>query len=346
MRAIVYDRFGGSPYLADVDDPRPTPDGAVIEVRATGVCRSDWHGWQGHDPDIRSLPHVPGHEFAGVIREVGGDVGRWRPGDRVTIPFVAGCGACVVCRRGAPQVCPQQYQAGFSGWGSFAEAVAVRYADANLVRVPADVGFAEAASFGCRLGTAFRAVVQQGRVGPGDWLAVFGCGGVGLSAVMIGAAAGARVIAIDVVPAALEQAARLGAAATISAREHSRPDEAVREITGGGADVALDCLGSAPTARQGLGALRQQGRYVQVGLLVGDDADCGLPMGRVIAYELELAGSHGIAAADYATLWEWTADGRIDPAQLIAARTDLAGIPAALAGMGQFNRWGVTVAEL
>jgi alcohol dehydrogenase len=346
MQAVTYEAFGGPLAVRNVPDPHPSPDGVVIEVRATGVCRSDWHGWQGHDPDIRTLPHVPGHELAGVVREIGRDVLQWRPGDRVTIPFVAGCGGCATCRRGAPQVCPDQYQPGFTGWGSFAEAVAVRYADYNLVRIPEEISFAAAASCGCRLGTAFRAVAQQGQVQAGDWLAVFGCGGVGLSAVMVGAALGARVIAVDIQPAALALAQQLGAEIVVDAGEHAEPAATIAEMTGGGVDVALDALGSIATASQSILSLRRQGRHVQVGLLAGAEAAGSLPMGRVIGWELQLVGSHGIAAVDYAALWDWTLAGRLQPERLIAERIALSDVPQALAAMGQFNRWGVAIAEL
>ncbi len=187
MRAVVFDQYGGPAQVRDVPDPRPADHGVVVRVKATGLCRSDWHGWQGHDPDI-TLPHVPGHELAGVVEAVGPRVGTWRPGDRVTVPFVCACGTCASCARGDHQVCERQTQPGFTHWGSFAQYVALDHADVNLVAVPQDMSFATAASLGCRFATAFRAVVQQGRATAGEWVAVHGCGGVGLSAVMIAAA--------------------------------------------------------------------------------------------------------------------------------------------------------------
>ena len=177
-------------------DPTPTPQGVVIKVEATGLCRSDWHGWMGHDPDI-TLPHVPGHELAGSVQAIGSQVTRWRTGDRVTVPFVGGCGHCFECTSGNHQVCEHQFQPGFTAWGSFAEYVAIDFADTNLVRLPPELDYATAASLGCRFVTSFRAIVDQGRVRPGEWVAIHGCGGVGLSAIMIASAMGANVIAID-----------------------------------------------------------------------------------------------------------------------------------------------------
>ncbi|MEM9057019.1 MAG: alcohol dehydrogenase catalytic domain-containing protein, partial [Pseudomonadota bacterium] len=140
MRAIVFDAFGGALRLESVPDPAPLPHGVVVRVEATGLCLSDWHGWMGHDADIR-LPHVPGHELAGVVEAVGHGVTKWRRGDRVTVPFVAGCGDCPQCAAGHQQVCDHQFQPGFTHWGSFADYVALDYADVNLVRLPDELDF-------------------------------------------------------------------------------------------------------------------------------------------------------------------------------------------------------------
>ena len=174
MRAVVYEQFGTPPSVRTVADPVPAPHGVVIKVEATGLCRSDWHGWMGHDPDI-VLPHVPGHELAGTVAAVGSQVRSWRVGDRVTAPFVCGCGHCFECRSGNHQVCEKQFQPGFTAWGSFAEYVALDFADTNLVRLNDDLDFATAASLGCRFVTSFRAIVDQGaratrRVGGRAWL--------------------------------------------------------------------------------------------------------------------------------------------------------------------------------
>ena len=196
MRAVVYEAFGRIPTVEEVPEPAPAEHGAVVRVEATGLCRSDWHGWMGHDPDIRRFPHVPGHELAGVVEAVGAAVRRWRPGDRVTVPFVCACGQCPQCAAGAHQVCDEQTQPGFTHWGSFAELVALDWADVNLVALPDALDADAAASLGCRFATAYRALVHVARVRPGEWVAVHGCGGVGLCAVMIAAAAGARVVAL------------------------------------------------------------------------------------------------------------------------------------------------------
>ena len=214
MRGVLIEAFGEPARLADLPDPQCPDDGVVVRVAATGVCRSDWHAWQGHDPDV-GLPHVPGHELAGTVVAAGRAVRRWRVGDLVTVPFVCACGRCSACRSGEHQVCEQQTQPGFTHWGSFAELVALRHADVNLVAVPDGMTPAVAASLGCRFATAYRALGVHARVTPGDAVAVHGCGGVGLSAVMIAAAAGARVVAVDPSPAARAAACELGAVVTL-----------------------------------------------------------------------------------------------------------------------------------
>lgn len=344
MRALVLTAFGAPPAVADVPEPGCPADGVVVSVRATGVCRSDWHGWMGHDPDI-VLPHVPGHEFAGVVARVGPQVSRVRVGDRVTVPFVCACGECGTCRAGAPQVCEDQYQPGFTGWGSFAEQVAVPRADLNVVALPDELDYATAAGLGCRFATAYRAVTAHGHVTAGQWIAVFGCGGVGLAATMIAAARGARVVAVDVSAAALELASSVGAEVVVDAHGTDAVAE-IRDVTGGGAHVAVDALGSAATCRASVECLRPRGRQVQVGLMVGEDAFAAVPMARVIAGELELHGSHGMGAGDYPPMLAEIAAGRLDPGALVSGRIaleDLAGAGGALATMGERPPTGTLV---
>jgi len=330
MRAVVYSGYGEQPLVRTVPVPHCPSDGALVRVEATGVCRSDWHAWRGHDPV--TLPHIPGHEFAGVVAEVGADVERFRQGDRVTAPFVNGCGRCEWCLAGDAQVCPNQTQPGFTHAGSFAEYVVVRAADTNLVVLPDSVDALAAASLGCRFATAFRALTAHGDVGTGTEVAVFGCGGVGLSIVMIATALGARVTAVDVSPAALELASALGAAHTVNASE-SDPADAVVLATQGGAHVTLDALGSAATSNAAIRSLRRRGTHVQVGLMLGDNSDAPMPWGRLIAWELRVIGSHGMPAVDYPALLGLVHDGRLHPERLLGDVVDLQGAADALVAM-------------
>ncbi|GHG94078.1 zinc-dependent alcohol dehydrogenase family protein [Streptomyces lanatus] len=344
MRAVVFERYGEPAEIRDVPDPHPTPHGVTVRVEATGLCRSDWHGWQGHDPDI-TLPHVPGHELAGVVEAVGDRVTRWHPGDRVTVPFVCACGSCAACAAGDQQVCERQTQPGFTHWGSFAQYVALDHADVNLVAVPEEMSFATAASLGCRFATAFRAVVQQGRVAAGEWVAVHGCGGVGLSAVMIAAASGARVVAVDVSPQALELARKFGAAQCVDASDVPDTAAAILDLTGGGAHLSLDALGSPVTCAASVNGLRRRGRHIQVGLLPSESGTTPVPMARAIGLELELLGSHGMAAHSYPAMLELVRAGVLRPELLVTRTIGLDAVPAALEAMGSAPGVGVTVIE-
>jgi len=342
MKAVVYRAFGAPPELENVPDPVPGSDGVVIRVGACGICLSDWHGWQGHDPDIR-LPHVPGHELAGVVETVGENVRKWRAGDRVTVPFVSGCGACRECLSGNHQVCDYQFQPGFTHWGSFAEFVAVNHADINLVRLPDSMDFATAASLGCRFATAFRGIVDRGRASAGEWVVVFGCGGVGLSAVMIAAALGASVVAVDIEAEKLALAGRLGASKGINSRAIGDVAAAVRDLTDGGAHVSVDAIGNADACRNAIESLRKRGRHVQIGLMTGADSMPRIPLHRVIANELELYGSHGMQAYRYAEMLAMVTAGKLSPEKLIGRRVSLDQSIAALTSMHDFGSTGVTV---
>ena len=345
MKAVTFDRFGGPLTVGAVADPEPGDDDAVVRVEATGICRSDWHGWMGHDPDITQLPHVPGHELAGIVEVTGSGVTRWRCGERVTVPFVCGCGVCPECESGNHQTCDHQTQPGFTHWGSFAERVLIKHADTNLVALPDSIDLVTGASLGCRFATAFRAVVDQGRVTSGEWVVVHGCGGVGLSAVMIASALDAQVIAVDIGEAALKRAKAAGATVAVNAAGATDVPAAVRDIIARGADVSIDALGSAATASNSLECLRKRGRHLQVGLLSGEDHRPPLPMEQVIARELEIRGSHGMSANGYAHMLELVEDGKINPARLVGKTIALEEAADELERMGRFETPGITVID-
>ena len=321
MRAIHFTQFGGELTVKDVPTPTPPTNGVVIEVKATGLCRSDWHAWMGHDSDV-VLPHVPGHELAGIVSEIGTGVTQFKVGDRITVPFVNGCGTCQYCTSGNAQVCPTQTQPGFTQWGSYAQYVAIENADFNLIALPDAISFSTAAALGCRFATAFRGLTARAQVQPQERVAIFGCGGVGQSAIMIAKALGERVIAIDISPVALAKAIQLGADITINSSTSDALAQ-IRAATGDGADISIDALGSQTTSTQSILSLRRRGRHLQLGLLLTPDGLTPEPMARVIAYELDILGSHGMAAADYPQMLAMVASGALRPDLLVERTVDL-----------------------
>jgi len=346
VRALVYDHHRGPVTVRDVPEPVVPAGGAVVEVRATGLCRSDWHAWVGHE-DV-PLPHIGGHELAGVVVEVGDGVERWAPGDRVTTPFVEGCGRCTWCTSGNAQVCPHQQQPGFTHAGSFAERVALHAADTNLVRIPDGVPFEAAAALGCRFATAYRGLVARARVQPGEWVSVIGAGGVGLSAVLIATALGARTIAVDPTPGAMALARDLGAEHTLGVEGHGTPHEVaerVHELTDGGAHVAIDAVGSESAAATAIRSLGRRGRHVQIGLLPSLEGHPRLPMDRVIAWELDVLGSHGMSAADYPQMLGLVAEGALDPSRIVERVVTLEEAATLLPAMDTAAPVGMTVID-
>ncbi|MBT8258092.1 MAG: zinc-dependent alcohol dehydrogenase family protein [Bacteroidia bacterium] len=342
MKGILYDTFKGQPKLTSLPDPAAPDHGVVLEVLATGMCRSDWHGWMGHDPDI-VLPHVPGHEIAGRIIEVGNKVRNFKTGERVTLPFVCGCGSCRECQSGNQQVCDYQSQPGFTHWGSFAEKVRIDYADTNLVRLPDHISNEAAASLGCRFITAFRAVVDQAALKKNERIAIYGCGGVGLSAIMIANALEAEIIAIDINVQALQLAKELGAHHIINASETKDVAARVKDISLGGVEVSIDALGSQITSINSIDSLKKRGRHIQVGLMTEDHSKIEIPIDRILAHELEIKGSHGMQAFRYEAVFEMMESGLIDPERLVTKTVNLEEAVKLLPEMNEWDQYGMVI---
>ena len=344
MKAILLESFKHPPRVTQVPDPETPEQGILLEVKASGLCRSDWHAWMGHDLDIE-LPHVPGHEFAGIIPEVGNGVKNWKVGDRVTVPFVCACGTCPTCQSGNQQICDDQFQPGFTHWGSFAQYVAVHRAEVNLVKLPDSVSFEAAASLGCRFATSFRGIVAQGKVSGGQWVAIHGCGGVGLSAILISAALGATVIAVDINEEKLALAKASGASFLVNAKNTEDIAGAIRDLSGGGVHVSVDALGSKRTCYTSIASLRKRGKHIQIGLLAGSETDPPIPMHLVIAKELEILGSHGMQGHAYPEMLQLILDHKLAPEQLIGRRITLEAAAEALVRMDTFEETGMLIID-
>jgi len=339
MRAAVYESFGGAITVNEVARPTVAPGELVVEVLAVGLCRSDYHGWHGTDPDI-VCPHVGGHEFVGRVVAVGAGVAGFKVDQRVVAPFTCGCGECATCRSGEHQACAIAQQPGFTRWGAFAQYCTVPYAAINAVLVPDALGDEAAALVGCRVSTAYRGVVERGRIAAGEVLCVHGCGGVGLAAVGFGRAVGAKVVAIDRSPAALALASAMGADIAMDASSVADIPAAIHEMFGG-AHVSVDCLGNGVVASNSIRSLRPLGRHVQIGLFPTATAD--LPISFVIRNELEILGVHGLSASRFHEVFALISDGRFDPVAMITRRLTLDDVPTALPAMATFPQPGVSV---
>ena len=342
MKAAVYRAFNGSIEIEQVNDPVVNEAGAIIEVRASGICRSDWHGWKGHDPDIK-LPHVPGHEFSGVVKEIGSKVAQFKVGDRVTAPFCCGCAHCAQCLKGNQHICDNHFQPGFTDWGSFAQSVHINNADFNLIKLPASLDFVSSAALGCRFITAFHGIVNQGKVDKSMFVAIHGCGGVGLSAIMIAAAYGAKVIAVDINGQNLEKARTFGADYTINATTEDVVGR-VHDITNGGANLSMDALGSTETSSNSINCLAKKGKHIQVGIL-GTESNILVSTADLIAKEIEIIGSHGMPIADYDIIFNLIANKKIDLSLLIDKTVSLEQVDQEMRSMDAYSNSGMVVID-
>lgn len=289
--AVLYEMGQPVPYaqsrplvVAEVELDAPGPGEVLVELVGAGLCHSDLSVIDGSRP--RPMPMVLGHEASGIVREVGQGVRTLRPGDHVVFSYVPMCGHCLPCATGRPALCeegtranaagtllngarrlrdtaggPINHHLGISGFARYSVAV-----EESLIKIDPEVPLAKAALFGCAVLTGVGAVVNTARVEPGVAVAVWGLGGVGLSAVLGARLANAwPIIAVDVLPDKLDLARQLGASHTVEARTTDAV-EAVREISGGGVQYAFEAAGNEQALMQAYLATRRGGTTVTVGL--------------------------------------------------------------------------------
>ncbi|USZ69990.1 zinc-dependent alcohol dehydrogenase family protein (plasmid) [Halorussus salilacus] len=356
MKAAVLREYGEPLEIEDVPAPDPDPHGVVVETEACGVCRSDWHAWQGHGEwadDRVPKGQILGHEPAGTVVAVGDSVERIREGDRIAVPFNLGRGDCEYCRNGHGNVCAGGLALGFEADapGAFAERVHVPDADYNAVGLPAGVSPTEMASLGCRFATAYHGLAHRADLAPGDWVAVHGCGGVGLSAVHVADALGANVVAVDLADGKLVKARELGADETVNAGDVDAGDAAdggvpaaIRGLTDGGAHVSVDALGIAETVRNSVACLRKRGQHLQLGLTTDEErGEVSLPTDAMTMSEITFLGSRGMPPTRYDELLRMMDRGTVSPADLVTAEVGLSDVPDRLAAMGDYGTVGIEV---
>jgi D-arabinose 1-dehydrogenase-like Zn-dependent alcohol dehydrogenase len=339
MRAAVLRTYNADLVMTDVPDPACPPDGVILKVMACGVCRSDWHGWTGEHPRVKP-GQIGGHEYCGEV-VAAGPLAKHKVGQKLIAPFILACGSCPSCQSGQSNTCPNQRLPGFTEPGAFAEYVAVPF-DHNLTVLPDTMSPTLAAGLGCRVTTAWHALTGRAALQAGEWLAVHGTGGIGLSTLILGRAMGARVIVVDIVPEKLAHALSLGAEAAVDAREGNTA-ALIRDLTNGGAHVSVEALGIAATTNASIECLRPLGRHVQVGMPVGHTAHMQINMNAVYMGNLALFGTRGMPSWRYPSLLSLIEAGRVDLSPLIARTVALSDVSRELAAFNGPTPPGVAV---
>jgi alcohol dehydrogenase, propanol-preferring len=318
MKAAIFHGAHQPLTIEDIPTPEPQAGEVLIKVAGCGVCHTDLH-YIDHDvPTFKKPPLILGHEVSGVVAAPGSGANHFKEGDRVLAPAVYGCGHCKMCRTGRENICENMVMFGNNVDGGYAEYMLAPAKD--VIPLPAEIPLIEGAIIADATTTPYHAVVNRGKVQPGDAVVVFGCGGIGLNVVQIAAAVGGQVIAVDVVDAKLEWAKKLGATATLNAKGVERVDKEIRKLTNGGADIAFEAIGNPVTQAQAFASVRTGGRFVVVGF---SDKPMTLDTGRVMFREMEIIGSLGCRAVDYPRVIELARQGKIKVAELVTAKFPL-----------------------
>ncbi|HEY3215841.1 MAG TPA: zinc-binding dehydrogenase [Candidatus Eisenbacteria bacterium] len=319
MKAAVFHEPNRPLALEEIPRPRPGPGEVLVQVAACGVCHTDLHYIDHGVKTFMPPPLVLGHEAAGLVVELGeGASGMRRIGERVLLPAVVPCGACENCRRGRENICDHLRMFGNNMPGAYAEYVVAPAKD--CIPLPDEVPLEEGSIIADAISTPFHAVKNRGRVTAGDTVAVFGCGGLGMNVLQCAIALGAQAIAVDVSEQKLEIAGRLGAIAAIHPPSAGRVDKAIKQLTGGGVDVAFECIGKPATVRAAFDSVRRGGRLCVVGYCT---EEVPLALSKLMYYEIEVVGSLGCPTFEYPRLIELVRRGKIALEPMVTSRMAL-----------------------
>jgi propanol-preferring alcohol dehydrogenase len=317
MKAAIFYGPNQPLKVEQVEAPKAAAGEILVKVAACGVCHTDLHYIDHGVPTFKKPPMILGHEASGIVEALGESVANFAVGDRVLIPAVFTCGNCAYCRTGRENICLNMKMLGNSLDGAYAEYVVAPARD--CLHLPKEIPLEEGCIIADAISTPYHAVKNRAKVRPGDVVAIYGCGGVGMNVVQVAAAAGAVVVAVDVDDEKLRMAAEIGAWKTVNAKALD-PAKEIRKLTGGGADIAIEAIGNPMTIEQAFGSLKSGGRLCVVGY---SDQDVKFNAGRIMFREMEIVGSLGCRPVDYARLVDMAKGGKVKVAEMVTSRFPL-----------------------
>jgi propanol-preferring alcohol dehydrogenase len=330
MRAAVFYGPHQPLRIESVPEPELSAGEILVKVAACGLCHTDLHYIDHEVPTVKPPPLILGHEAAGIVALVGPTVTGIGEGDRVLLPAILTCGQCAACRYGRENICQNMRMFGNDVDGAFAEYVKSPAKDVFIL--PAEIPLIEGSIIADAVTTPYHAVKNRAEVRPGDSVVVYGCGGVGLNVVQFANLAGGKVIAVDVSDEKLAWARQLGATFTLNPHQEGDIARAVRKLTGGGADIAIEAIGNPTTMREAFGTLHPGGRLVVVGY---SNHEVALNAGRIMYREMEIRGSLGCRPVDYPRVIDLVRSGRVQVEPLVTARFPLSEINVGLETLRQ-----------
>jgi 6-hydroxycyclohex-1-ene-1-carbonyl-CoA dehydrogenase len=325
MKAAVF--YGPKQPLKIEEYPEPQigPDDILVKVTACGLCHTDLHYIDHGVPTFKKPPLILGHEASGTVAEIGANVKNMKIGDRILLPAVLTCGTCEFCRIGRENICQNMVMFGNHIDGAYAEYVRAPAKDAFIL--PPEIPLEEGCIIADATSTPYHAVKNRAQVKPGDTVAVFGCGGVGVNLVQLSAAVGATVIAVDIVDQKLQWAKKLGAVYTLNAKQSPDIVKDIRKMTKGGVDIAFEAIGNPQTITSAFNSLKKGGRLCVVGYT---DKDMVISAAKTMFFEMEIIGSLGCRPVDYPRLIEMVRIGKVQVTPLVTHKFKLDKINEAL----------------